>query len=207
MISNLHYITQDIEGLSHQELASKACEAGVDWVQLRIKNKPYAECLKIAMETKAICEKHKAKLIINDNVAIAKEINADGVHLGKSDMNPLDARKVLGENSIIGGTANTFEDIVKLSNEGADYVGLGPYRFTKTKENLSPVIGIEGYNKIMNQCKENNILTPIIAIGGINTKDVISIIDTGVDGIAISSAITLSTDIRSSVKAFKNMLN
>src|ERR1700758_3328524 len=111
MISKLQYITQDVEGKSHQQLAEEACTVGADWVQLRVKSKSAIEWKKIAMEAVTICNKHKAKLIINDNVSLAKEIGAHGVHLGKEDMNPVEARKILGNNFIIGGTANTFEDI------------------------------------------------------------------------------------------------
>jgi len=97
MISSLHYITQDIAGTSHQQLTINACEAGIDWVQLRVKNSDHQEWLTIAMEVKEICGKYNVKLIINDNVAIAKIIKADGVHLGKADSDPLEARKELGD--------------------------------------------------------------------------------------------------------------
>src|ERR1035438_4698604 len=94
-ISRLHYITQDIAGFTHPQLVELACIGGANWVQLRVKNKQYDEWLKIALETKSICKKYGARLIINDNIQIAKEISADGVHLGKEDMSPNEARKIL----------------------------------------------------------------------------------------------------------------
>src|SRR5246127_4479462 len=128
MISRLHYITQDIENTSHTQLVEDACKAGVNWVQLRLKNKSYEDWKAIAEEALAICKKHNAKLIINDNVALAKEIGADGVHVGKQDMPVAKAREILGSGFIIGGTANTFEDVELHAKSGADYVGLGPFR-------------------------------------------------------------------------------
>jgi thiamine-phosphate pyrophosphorylase len=204
MISHLHYITQDIEGVPHQELTLNACIAGIDWVQLRVKNRSYNEWLDIAHKTEMICRKYHAKLIVNDNVVIAKAIKADGVHLGKSDMSPREARQELGSNAIIGGTANSFEDIKLLSDEGVDYIGLGPFRFTTTKENLSPVLGLEGYKKIIEHCKKNGISIPIIAIGGIKLEDIKPISETGVYGIAVASAISAAPNMFETAKRFKS---
>ncbi len=207
MISKLHYITQDIEGAAHVELVEDVCKAGVDWVQLRLKDKSYEEWKTIALETLAICRKYHAKLIINDNVALAKEINADGVHVGKQDMPVAKAREILGADFIIGGTANTFEDVKLHATSGADYIGLGPFRFTSTKQNLSPVLGLDGYQIITNWCKQENINVPIIAIGGIVATDVESLINTGVHGVAVAGAITHAEKKRETVKEFMKHLN
>ena len=206
-ISKLHYITQDFEDVSHSDLAGQVCKGGADWIQLRVKNKPEAEWEKIATETKNICEKYNARLIINDNVNIAKKIEAYGVHLGKNDMQPIDARKYLGKNFIIGATANTYEDIARLVNSDIDYIGLGPFRFTSTKDNISPVIGLDGYKNILEQCRKNNINITIIAIGGITVDDVKSLLNTGVYGIAVSSAINLSQNRVLKTKEFLGVLN
>lgn len=205
MISKLHYITQEIEGKTHTQLAEEACIAGVNWIQLRVKNKPYVEWKAIALDTLAVCKKYHANLIINDNVELAKEIHADGVHLGKEDISTSEARKILGSNFIIGGTANTFEDI-KIHAPNVDYIGLGPFRFTSTKEKLNPILGIEGYAQIINKCRANHIAIPIIAIGGITSNDVSALLNTGVYGIAIASAITFSKDKRETIKEFLSQL-
>jgi thiamine-phosphate pyrophosphorylase len=202
IIARLHYITNDYPDICHQQLSHKVCEAGAEWVQLRVKNKSEEEWLKIAFETKKICDKFNSKLIINDNVFIAKEIKADGVHLGKHDMKPDEARITLGKNAIIGATANTYDDILKISKYEIDYIGLGPFRFTSTKKLLSPVLGIEGFKAIINQCRQNNINIPIIAIGGITLADVRELLKIGVSGIAVSSAINESQDIETSTKEF-----
>ncbi len=203
-ISHLQFITQDIEGIGHSELALTACSAGIDWIQLRVKNRSYNEWLDIALKTEMICRKYHARFIVNDNVVIAKAVKADGVHLGKSDMSPREARQELGSKAIIGGTANSFEDIEELNDAGIDYIGLGPFRFTATKENLSPVLGIEGYKNIIDQCKKNGITIPIIAIGGIKIEDVKPLAETGVYGIAVASAISTSPNIFEAAKRFKS---
>ena len=201
MIARLHYISQEIHGFSHIQLIEQACKYGIQWVQLRVKNKPYTEWLKIALEAKQVCTKYNARLIINDDVAIAKKIGADGVHLGKYDMDPLRARKLMGPKAFIGGTANTIEDILKLVSSSVNYIGLGPYRFTTTKDNLSPILGLEGMSEIMNAVRIELINIPIIAIGGIVPDDVDGIMNTGVHGIAVSSAINQSADKQGVIKA------
>lgn len=206
MIAKLHYITHDIPGVSHQQLAEQACAAGVRWVQLRVKNKPYDEWKKIAEETQIVCRRYGAQLIINDNVQLAKEIGADGVHVGKEDISVAEARKILGKGMIIGGTANTYEDIKKHYDQGVDYIGLGPFRFTATKEKLSPVLGSEGYEQILRKCKEQGIDLPVIAIGGITNDDVQEIMDTGIYGVAVSNAISLAADKKEVVQKFNDVM-
>jgi thiamine-phosphate pyrophosphorylase len=202
-ISKIHYITQDnVFGYTHSQLAEEVCMGGADWVQLRIKKKGYSEWKAIAEDTLKVCRRYNAKLIINDNVRIAKEIGADGVHLGKEDMLPDAARDFLGEEFIIGATANTFIDIESHAEAKVDYIGLGPFRFTSTKENLSPVLGIDGYKKIMNACKEAGITIPVIAIGGIKIEDIKNILLTGIHGIAISSAINMDDDKEAAIKKY-----
>jgi thiamine-phosphate pyrophosphorylase len=191
-ISRFHYLTQNLPHISHQELTRMACQGGADWVQLRVKNQGWTEWKAIAMEVKEICREHGAKLIINDNPKMAAEVGADGVHLGMKDMSPEQARKWIGPEVLIGGSANTFEDIELMFAAGVDYIGLGPFRITETKENLSPVLGLEGYERIMQQMKDANIQLPVIAIGGILPGDLHSLLRTGIHGVAVSSAINRS---------------
>ena len=111
----------------------------------------------VALQLKPLCKEHEAILVLDDHVELVKKLEVDGVHLGKKDM-PIDqARQILGEAFIIGGTANTFEDVVQHYRAGADYLGIGPFRFTTTKKNLSPLLGLEGYASILSQMKEANI--------------------------------------------------
>jgi thiamine-phosphate pyrophosphorylase len=205
-ISHFHFITQDVAGTDHPSLALRACEAGVDWVQLRVKKKSWNEWLDIALKTEFVCRNHNSILIINDNPLIAKAVKADGVHLGKEDMTPREARELLGSAAIIGGTANTIEDVERLAEEGVDYIGAGPFRFTNTKENLSPVLGLQGYEAILDHCRKNKISIPIIAIGGIKTEDVKPLMQKGIYGIAVSSAVNLAEDPSAAIRKFRNKI-
>ena len=187
-ISTLHYITTNPGG------AELACRGGVRWVQLRVKNQPPAIWKQLALETQAVCRRYGATLLINDNPRLAQEIGADGVHVGKADMPPAEVREMLGPKFIIGGTANTFADVQRLAAAGVDYVGLGPFRFTPTKENLSPILGLAGYAEIIRQCREAGLTVPIIGIGGITLADVEALAATGLHGVAVSSAIGKATN-------------
>jgi thiamine-phosphate pyrophosphorylase len=206
MIAPLQYITQDIPGCSAAMLVEAACASGVEWVQLRLKNKPYETWKKEALNSLTICRHYGARLIINDNVVLAQEIGADGVHVGRLDMPPAQARQILGPGFIIGATANTFDDIRDHAAAGVDYIGLGPYRFTATKEDLSPLLGLEGYTCLMHQCRESDISLPIIAIGGITLPDVGPLLGAGVQGIAVSSALSKSENKKAAVSGFLTAL-
>jgi len=197
-ISRLHYIT------TNEKLAEQACKGGVNWIQLRLKETPYHEFLKVALATQTVCKNYGTTLIINDNVDLAKEIGADGVHLGKEDMNPLLARHIFGEDKIIGCTANTRSDIKKLSELPIDYIGLGPFRFTTTKKKLGTLLGINGFTRVINSLKELSIKSvPIIGIGGITQYDIEKISHTGLYGIAVSGAISNADNIELEAGRFK----
>lgn len=193
-IAKIQFITHESDELTYENQLKIAIENNLPWVQLRAKNLSKSEVLGIAFNLVKICKARDIKLIINDYADIARKVDADGVHLGKEDMSPLEARKLLGEEKIIGGTANTFEDILKLYNQGVDYIGLGPLRFTSTKIKLSPVIGFSGYKTILEKCKHQQIKIPIIAIGGITMEDIPHLSKTGVHGIATSSMILNAED-------------
>lgn len=187
-ISPLQYI------VTQPAQADMACRAGADWIQLRVKNKAYADWKALALETLAVCRQYNARLIVNDNPYLAGDIGADGVHLGQDDMPVAEARALLGTQSLIGGTANTVETIVAHHRDGVDYVGLGPFRFTPTKEKLSPVLGLDGYRRILTTLADQRISLPVIAIGGIAIDDVFTLIQSGFQGIAVSSAIANAPD-------------
>ena len=182
-ISTLHYIT------TNPGAAERACQGGVRWVQLRVKNQPYATWKQLALDTQAVTRRYGATLLINDNPRLAQEIGADGVHLGLTDMPPAEARQLLGATFIIGGTANTFADVQRHVAAGVNYVGLGPFRFTSTKEKLSPVLGVAGYADIMRQCRAAGLSVPVVGIGGITLADVPALLETGLHGVAVSGAI------------------
>lgn len=191
---SLQFITHQTERYSYLDSARMALAGGCKWIQLRMKEASEEEIEAAALQLKPLCKEKGAILILDDHVELAKKLEVDGVHLGKKDM-PIDqARQILGEAFIIGGTANTFEDVVQHHRAGADYLGIGPFRFTTTKQNLSPVLGLEGYRTILSRMKEANIELPVVAIGGIAYEDIASILDTGVHGIALSGSILRADD-------------
>jgi thiamine-phosphate pyrophosphorylase len=206
-MERLQYISQETEKLTHLQGIEKACKAGVKWIQLRIKDKSPEEVLELAKQAKIICDKYDAVLTVNDHTHVAKEINAYGLHLGKEDMSISEARKLTNNAFIIGGTANTIEDIEMHFKAGANYVGVGPFRFTTTKKKLSPVLGLEGYKKIVDECNKRNIMIPLIAIGGIELKDIPAIMQTGVFGIAVSGLIANSDNAEETVKQIFESIN
>lgn len=200
----IQFITHYTERYSYLDSARIALEGGCRWIQLRMKNCPLSEVEAVGRQVKALCKEHDAIFIIDDYVELAQKLEADGVHLGKNDMPVAEARQVLGEGFLIGGTANTFEDIVRHYQGGADYIGCGPFRFTTTKQNLSPVLGLQGYASLMQQMKEADIHLPVVAIGGITRQDIPDILRTGVHGIALSGAV-LHAD--NPVKEMQDILN
>jgi thiamine-phosphate pyrophosphorylase len=207
MIDRLHYISQPFPNGSHLTALECALEAGCKWVQLRIKNMPHDLILKYATEANKICNQYGAKLIVNDHPGIALEAGAHGIHLGLEDMPIAKARAIVGKKMIIGGTANTFQHIEQRAAEGVDYIGLGPYRFTHTKQNLKPILGLQGYKNILQQTHAAGIDIPIIAVGGILLDDIDTIMQTGVYGIAASSALTFSKNRKQLVKQMYQQLH
>lgn len=194
MIDKLHYISQQSKNGTHLTAIQAALNAGCKWIQLRVKGEPENLILKYALEAQSLCTEFGAKLIVNDHPEIALKAGAYGLHLGLQDMPIAEARQIVGKQMIIGGTANTFEHIQQRVAEGANYIGLGPYRFTKTKEKLSPILGLEGYRGLLEKVRSAGVRIPIIAIGGIEPEDITAIMQTGVHGVAISGAITHAAD-------------
>jgi thiamine-phosphate pyrophosphorylase len=214
-IDRLHYIsqarlstaTEPIEPTANPHLAAieKVLLAGGKWVQLRLKNLTEEEVLPLAIEAVALCKAHDARLIVNDYPLVALKSGAYGLHLGLDDMPIAKARAIVGPEMIIGGTANTLAQLQLRADEGADYIGLGPYRFTHTKQNLSPVIGLEGYVKLMAQMKAAGISIPIVAIGGIEAADIPLLLQAGLHGVAVSGALTNREDTELVINEMQEM--
>jgi thiamine-phosphate diphosphorylase len=185
----IQFITHTNERYDYIDGVQMALEGGCRWIQLRMKDASEETFLKTAETTRVLCKQYDAVFILDDHVEWVEKIGADGVHLGKDDM-PIDkARQLLGKDKIIGGTANTFEDVKRIFLAGADYIGCGPFRYTTTKKKLSPVLGLDGYRQIISQMKTLGINLPVIAIGGILLSDVADIMTTGVSGIAVSGGV------------------
>ena len=179
-----------------------------DGFSLRMKDADEAEIERVARLILPECRRKGAVFVIDDHVEMALRVGADGVHLGKNDMPVNEARRLAGDGFIIGGTANTFEDVQRLVAQGADYIGCGPFRFTTTKKNLAPMLGIEGYKRILSQMKEHGIGLPLIAIGGITSDDIPRLMAAGVSGIALSGSVLRAEnpveEMRKVVEKIKN---
>lgn len=185
----LQFITHYTDRYTYFDGARMALEGGCRWIQLRMKDASEDEIEQEAVRIQDLCRQYGATFIIDDHVELVRKLHADGVHLGKKDMPVKEARQLLGKDFIIGGTANTFDDVQMHYASGADYIGCGPFRFTTTKKNLSPVLGLEGYREIVSRMKAASISLPIVAIGGITAADIPDIMQTGVTGIALSGSI------------------
>lgn len=185
----LQFISHYTERYSYLDSIRMALDGGCRWVQLRMKDAADDEVRRVAEEAQRWCRDAGATFIIDDRVELVRQIGADGVHLGKNDMPVGEARALLGDGFIIGGTANTFDDIRSHYEAGANYIGCGPFRFTTTKKRLAPVLGLEGYTYLIKRAREEGINLPIVAIGGITADDIPAIMSTGVSGVALSGTV------------------
>ncbi|MCI5854557.1 MAG: thiamine phosphate synthase [Prevotella sp.] len=190
----IQFISHYTDQYSYLDSIRLALEGGCRWVQLRMKDASIQDILSIGKEVRRLCDSYQATFILDDHVELVREIGADGVHLGKKDMPVAEARKTLGNDCIIGGTANTFDDVKMHYEASANYIGCGPFRFTTTKQGLAPVLGLEGYRSIIAQMSAEGIDLPMVAIGGITAEDIPAIMQTGVSGIALSGAVLRAAD-------------
>lgn len=203
-MEKLQYISQGFTKAEQELNIRKTLDNGIKWIQVRWKNAPENEFIRLCEISKKLCADNQSVCIINDDVQIAKDIDADGVHLGLKDTSIEISRQILGKNKIIGGTANSISDVLQRMNESCDYIGLGPLRFTSTKEQLSPILGFEGYQKIIQTLKEKSLEIPkMFAIGGVVLEDIELLQQIGIYGVAVSGQITNQPSI---TKEFKTVL-
>lgn len=177
-------------------------EGGCRWVQIRMKDSSDDDIKEVVEAVKPKCIETGTFLLLNDKVELAKELNVGGVHLGKEDMPVSKARMILGPAAVIGVTANTYADVAAVSNLDIDYYGIGPYADTKTKTNLSPILGLQGIREISYEMEKNEINIPRVAVGGIKLEDVLPLLEAGVNGIAVSGAIAFADDMVAETRKF-----
>ncbi len=186
--------------------AQAALDAGVKWVQFRCKQaESTQDLLEKAWKVRCLCHSYGAMMSVDDYVYLVDECKAEALHLGADDMPIEEARRVVGKDILIGGTAHNMDEIRKVSAAGADYIGLGPFRYTTTKEKLSPLLGLDGYRDLLARCKAEGINLPIYAIGGIQPSDAEALRETGVYGLAVSGAILQAPDAASARAAVKQL--
>ena len=188
-----------LKGRSFIDVIEEALKAGVTFLQLREKNLDYSSFLTLAREIKKVVDKYKIPYVINDNVDIALACGADGVHVGQKDMDAKDVRKIIGPDKILGVSAQTVEQAVAAERNGADYIGIGSVFPTSTKPDAETV----SFETLREICKSVSI--PVVAIGGINKDNAMKLAGSGIDGIAVVSAIFAQDDIAASVRELRQV--
>lgn len=196
---DLQYVTNESDPDKLYNKVSQYLEAGGRWVQLRLKEATTEERIEMGLRLRTLTDRYDACLLIDDDIIATIAVDADGVHLGKRDCPPQEARRILGDEYIIGYTVNSLDDLPRALAANIDYIGVGPYRDTQTKALLAPILGLEGISQIAQQVKETNrqfIVPQIVAIGGIRPEDAeILFSNKHIDGIAVSGAIEHATDM------------
>lgn len=188
------FITHYNDRFNYVDGALAVLEGGIRFVQLRMKDATDREVLASAEVLRPACDRRAALLTVDDRIHLLESGLFDGVHVGKNDMPVAEAKKFTGDRFLLGATCNTAEDVTAATLAGADYIGLGPFRFTGTKKNLSPILGIEGYRNILRGRGEGDL--PVYAIGGITPADLPDLRTTGIYGVAVSGVMLTATDVR-----------
>lgn len=208
-LSRIQYISNGRTQGEQLVHIQQALDAGAEWIQLRWKEGAGTALFELAEKVRALTQSYGAILVVNDWLRLAQAIDADGLHLGLEDGSIENARKLLGNEKILGGTANTFDHIKQRTKEQCDYIGLGPLRYTTTKRKLSPLLNLGGYQEIVNQLAVNRLSAPpLFAIGGVLVSDVQRLLDIGIYGVAISSLINKSPETLPHIKQhYENNIN
>jgi len=198
------YLVTDRElslGRSLEEVVSEAVAGGATIVQLREKETSTGEFIQLAFRLKEILKPYNIPLIINDRVDVALATDADGVHIGQSDMPYELARKLLGPHKIIGLSVENMDDLIKANELDVDYVGISPVYGTPTKTDTAEPFGLEGLKEAVRLSAH-----PTVAIGGMNKNTAADVMATGCNGIAVVSAISSAENIKEATMELKNIV-
>lgn len=199
------YLIADIDAPQRYpflKVVEEAILGGVTVVQLRVKNKTKAEFLRAAQTTRSLTRSYGIPFIINDDVEITLAVKADGVHLGQNDMNITEARKILGSDAIIGVSTHNITEAMEAEKIGANYAGVGTVFPTTSKADIRGIIGISGITQVRNYVK-----LPLVGIGGIGLSNVASVVEAGMDGVAVISAIMSSLDPKKTAQEFRSIID
>lgn len=189
-----------VEDTTLMDQVKEALEGGITFLQLREKHLSKKEFIKEAREMKELSKEYKVPFVINDNIEVALAVDADGVHIGQDDMSVEEARKLLGEDKIIGVSAHNVEEAIKVQKGGADYLGVGAVCATSTKKDAN-VVSKEEIKKIC-----HTVEIPVVAIGGIKKENIKTLEGTDVDGVAVVSAIFAAKDIKKDTKQLRSLV-
>ena len=205
----LQFITNEKSAVSPLDQIRDVIEGGCRWIQIRLKDASDEEIKKLFFDIRDKAKETLTTIIINDRVELAKTLGPEGVagvHVGNEDMPAAEARALLGPEAIIGVTAHSYSEVESFKGLDIDYIGVGPFAQTSTKDNLAPILGLEGMAEIMIRAKEDKLGIPIVGVGGIKLEDVKSLLEIGVNGIAVSGAIANSSSIKDKTKSFLSEL-
>jgi len=202
-IGRLHVITDVVvqTRFTHEELAEAACAGGADIVQLRDKSQPVESFAAVARRVAEICRHHGVTFIVNDHVRVARDVEADGVHLGRRDSSIEDARALLGERAIVGASVGSLEEALEAEASGADYVGFGHVFATMSKTKPTPPVGLDALARVAARAR-----VPVIAIGGITEANAAQVMETGAWGIAVIGAVCAADDPRAATRRLKRIV-
>jgi thiamine-phosphate pyrophosphorylase len=202
-ISKLHYLTQDLENSSHLEQVEIACQSGCKWIQYRCLTKSDKEMLAELHPIASVCDDWGATLIVTNHYQLLSLADIQGVHMEDMNTDLKNIRQHIGEDKTLGASATNFEQIKNHIQNTADYIGCGPFAHTDTKPNDNAHWGIKGYQEMIEKLKEENLEIPLIAAGGVNIK---SLFQTGIYGVAVSSAINKSENPALTYKEFHQLI-
>lgn len=183
------------------ETVRQSLQAGVRTVQLRDKTAPDGDFLVLARELRALCLRYEALFLVNDRVDLAREVRADGVHLGQDDMDASEARRILGPEAVIGVSVRSVHEAREAERSGADYVAANMIFDTATKTDLPGPLGLQAVREL-----KDSVSIPLVAIGGITTENAAEVLAAGADGLAVVSALMASSDIPGDVRRFFALL-
>ena len=202
-ISKFHYLSQDLVHRTHIEQVEIACMAGANWIQYRCLTKNDEELIQEIHQIASICDDWGATLILTNHYHLLGQVDAQGVHLEDMNADFEAIREIISDEKTLGASANTLEDIQRVYASGVvDYIGCGPFAFTKTKANDYPLLGFEGYQEIVQKMQELQINIPLIGVGGIKLEDTEDLLNTGIDGLAVSAAVNLAENPGTIIKDF-----
>ena len=205
-ISQFHYLTQDIPHRSHLEQVNLACDAGAKWIQYRCLSKTDDEMLEELHPIASVCDDWGTTLIITNHFHLVALADIQGVHIEDMNADLAAIRNIIGDDKTLGASANTFEQIKNHIQNGADYIGCGPFGHTDTKPNQSAHWGVVGYQNMVETLKAENLEIPLIAAGGVQLQNVTALINTGIYGVAVSAAVNLSENPKEAYKAIHQLL-
>ncbi|OCX51003.1 thiamine phosphate synthase [Mucilaginibacter sp. PPCGB 2223] len=202
-VSRFHYLTQDMPGRSHTEQVNIACQAGANWIQYRCYTKTDDELISEINQIAAICDDWGTTLILTQHYHLLDRVDAQGVHIENVNTDLAHVRQIIGADKTLGASAITTGRLLKLQEAGmVDYCGFGPFAHTDPKFNNYPFLGLAGFREL----QDHPVTLPVIAVGGIQLKDVDALMETGIAGIAVSGAINNADDPAAMLKAFYQKL-